>query len=141
MIDLTIEATDHIYCDPEEESWVSEEGWYELLRQYSDASKTREDSPSTWELLWMYVPDHMSHGQMKEIKMLPKKGQPYNETEIDPYWKQTDLCAGFEISPDCPWRQEEMALVTFTPIDCLNGDLEGCEYLVAYARILQRANI
>jgi hypothetical protein len=28
-----------------------------------------------------------------------------------------------------------MSLVTFTPDVCLNGELEGCEYLVAYARI------
>ena len=49
-----------MYCDPEEGAWVSEDGWYELLRQYSDASKIREDSASSWELLWLYVPDHNS---------------------------------------------------------------------------------
>ena len=45
MIDSSIDLVDHIFCDPDEEDWVTEEGWYELLREYSDASKTREDTP------------------------------------------------------------------------------------------------
>jgi len=33
-----------------------------------------------------------------------------------------------------------MSLVTFTPDVCTNSELIGCEYLVAYARILQISN-
>ena len=51
------------------------------------------------------------------------------------FWEQTDACAGFALPDDCPLRIEEMQLVTFTPEVCRNGELAGCEYLVAYARV------
>lgn len=50
------------------------------------------------------------------------------------YWNQTDSCAGFSVADSCPWRYEEMLLVTYTPIECLDGELTGCDDLVAYAR-------
>ena len=46
----------------------------------------------------------------------------------EPYfWEQSEECSGFEISPDCPWRPEEMSLVTFRPDACESGKVKGCE--------------
>ena len=75
---------------------------------------------------------------MTTITAIPANGEafpPPNEEIVDPYWTQTDKCAGFEVPDDCAWRIEEMQLVTFTPEVCKNGGLPGCEYLVAYARV------
>lgn len=140
MMDSSYDQLDNFYCDPEEEPWVTEEGWFELLRQYTDASKLSEDGANTWSLLWIYVPDYMLKGKMGEIKMIPQRNSPYLENDPNPYWQQTEDCAGFTVSDDCPWRYEEMSLVTFTPDVCTNSELIGCEYLVAYARILQISN-
>ena len=75
---------------------------------------------------------------MTTITAIPADGEafpPPGEEIVDPYWTQTDNCAGFEVPDDCSWRIEEMQLVTFTPEVCKNGGLPGCEYLVAYARV------
>ena len=77
---------------------------------------------------------------MGDIKKIPRQINELDADETDPFWQQEDLCAGFIVSDDCPWRFEEMSLVTFTPDVCTNNELIGCEYLVAYARILQIAN-
>ena len=59
----------------------------------------------------------------------------------EPYfWEQIEECSGFEISKDCPWRPEEMSLVTFRPEACESGVIKGCEELVAYARIVNPTN-
>jgi len=57
---------------------------------------------------------------MSEIEMIPNKGEIYDKEEPDFYWHQTVSCSGFDIKPDCPWRYDEMSLVTFTPQSCLN---------------------
>ena len=51
------------------------------------------------------------------------------------FWEQNALCSGFYVSDDCPWRFEEMSLITFKPDACTNGEVEGCEELISYARI------
>lgn len=68
---------------------------------------------------------------------MPKIGNSYDLNDPDPFWRQTDACAGPIVSDDCQWRYEEMAMVTFTPSICLDRELKGCEQLVAYARINQ----
>lgn len=50
-------------------------------------------------------------------------------------------CSGFIITPDCPWRFEEMTLVTFKPDACITGEVEGCDELIAYARIVHAESI
>jgi hypothetical protein len=49
---------------------------------------------------------------MKDIKFIPARGK---NTSEGAYWKQTDACAGLDVSDDCPFRYEEMELVTYTP--------------------------
>ena len=68
---------------------------------------------------------------MGSITYIPAAGK---NTSDGAFWKQIDSCAGFEVSKDCPLRYTEMELVTFTPNECLDGTLDGCEDLVAYAR-------
>jgi hypothetical protein len=42
------------------------------------------------------------------------------------------------VSEECEWRYEEMMLVTYTPMECVNLEIAGCENLVAYARFSKR---
>ena len=74
---------------------------------------------------------------MNTIVNVPKLGNRFDPNDPDPFWKQTDSCAGPTVSNDCIWRWEEMTLVTFTPLICTERQLQGCEQLVAYARINQ----
>ena len=42
---------------------------------------------------------------------IPAEGEPFpplGENIKDPYWVQTDSCAGFDVSEECQWRIEEM---------------------------------
>lgn len=72
---------------------------------------------------------------MNEIRNIPRQGNSFDINDPDPFWQQDKLCGGFIVSDDCNWRWDEMELVTFTPKICLDQTLEGCEYLVAYARV------
>ena len=78
-------------------------------------------------LLWLYVPDWAKDGRMDSISEI--KG-----LDGDVLWRETKECAGFEISPDCPWRVTEMELVKYTPIECLQNKEYHCDTLQAYAR-------
>jgi hypothetical protein len=42
------------------------------------------------------------------------------------------------VSDDCPYRYEEMELVSYTPNECVSGMVPGCEDLVAYLRFNKR---
>jgi len=72
---------------------------------------------------------------MSEIEEINAYGQ---NNEIELVWTETAECSGFEVPDNCPWRYEEMELVTFTPDYCLTQKVEGCEYLVSYARFNKR---
>ena len=74
---------------------------------------------------------------MGTITSVPAQGHSADDP-VDKYWEQETDCAGFTVSSDCQYRYEEMELVTFTPDVCVNGELNGCENLVAYARVLRR---
>jgi len=50
------------------------------------------------------------------------------------YWEETAPCAGFTVHDDCPWRFEEMMLVSYTPIECNNNPELSCDQLVSYLR-------
>lgn len=103
---------------------------------YVTASKIPESAESTWQVLWLYVPDYTRQGQMSEIAKIPSEGQTFASMEAPYFWEQKEECSGFYISDDCPYRPEEMTLVTFRPSACEDGTLKGCEQLVAYARIV-----
>ena len=72
---------------------------------------------------------------MASITKIPRKGQTFDDMTAPYLWEETEGCAGFEVSDDCPWRYEEMTLVTFRPDACTNNEIKGCEELVSYARI------
>jgi hypothetical protein len=74
---------------------------------------------------------------MNSIESMPSYNNKTHMSDLSPiaaYWNQTASCAGFTVSEDCPWRNEEMQLLTYTPHWC-SKELKGCEELVAYARI------
>lgn len=70
--------------------------------------------------------------EIKSIEAIEQNG----EKEL--VWEETSECAGFKVPENCPWRYEEMELVTFTPDMCLTTEVKGCEYLVSYARFNKR---
>ena len=72
---------------------------------------------------------------MNSITQVPFQGGSFDDEDGPFYWQQLDSCAGFTVSDECPWRYEEMTLVTFRPDVCSNGEVKGCEELVSYARI------
>jgi len=67
--------------------------------------------------------------------------KPKNGTEFVT-WHPTSMCAGFNVSAECPWRFEEMELVSYTPQECLdNPTILGCDQLVAFARFQMQKEI
>lgn len=56
------------------------------------------------------------------------------------YWFEDPNCSGFYIddNPDCDLRPKEMQLNQYTPKQCLDGSISGCDRLISYARINQR---
>ena len=74
------------------------------------------------ELLWLFVPDWEQNGMMATIKSIPKPRNPQimsldpqntDAQENELFWQQNDDCAGFKVSQDCPFRAQEMELVTY----------------------------
>jgi len=59
------------FCDQTKSPWITEEGWFELLREYTVASSVPENTAPTWELLWLYVPDYSQQGKMGSIRNIP----------------------------------------------------------------------
>ena len=137
LIETDADEADDFYCgDGTQQSWVTTEGWMYLLRMYASAASVPEGSTPSWELLWLYIPDYTRNGRMGEIKSIPWPDD-YEREDDDPefFWTQNDACAGFYVTNECQWRFEEMALITYSPYTC-TGVLEGCEELIAYARVV-----
>ncbi|CDW71083.1 adenylyl cyclase [Stylonychia lemnae] len=126
-------ANGDFYC--ENGNWVTQEGWFELLRQYTNSSFANEGDDQTKELLWLYVPDYNKDGRMGSIAYVPSQG---TNSSVNPIWKQTDACSGFQVSDDCPYRYEEMDLISFIPQQCIDFEIKGCDQLVSYARFNKR---
>ena len=53
------------------------------------------------------------------------------------FWKEDPNCNGFEVddNPKCDLRPKELNVLTYTPVECLDGTIEGCELMVSYVRI------
>lgn len=124
---LTPDEVNTFLCEESEQEWITEQGWYELLREFTIAARLDSEAEPTWTVLWMYIPDYTQDGKMSTIINVPKEGNKFDENDPDPFWHQTDDCAGPIVSSDCEWRYEEMSLVTFTPLICRDRILEGCE--------------
>jgi hypothetical protein len=83
---------------------MTEDGWYELLRQFASASKVPETAPHTWELLWLYVPDYTLFGKMNDIKRVPfrkENGEFDYEDNTTSSWDWDEDCAGFTVRDEC----------------------------------------
>lgn len=89
-----------------------------MLRGYVNSSTSDENTAISKSLLWIYLPDFSNYGRMGNIEYIPLAK---SNSSIDAYWHQTDACSGFKVSKECPWRFEEMELISFTPIQCING--------------------
>ena len=126
-------ALGDFYCD--DPAWLTTDGWHELLREYVESSHAVEEDTLTKEVLWLYIPDFTKNGRMSNVSSIP---QPVGSNSTAPYWSEVPSCAGFQISKDCPYRVEEMYLLTFTPLQCLDTEIVGCERLVSYARFNRR---
>lgn len=88
---------------------MTKEGWYELLRQFTQASSFPDNEPEKWILLWLYVPDYDKEGRMNDIKIIPRVNETgQSDFEMNDFWNQTNDCAGFTIDEKCEWRDEEM---------------------------------
>ena len=57
------------------------------------------------------------------------------------FWEENPDCGGFEVKDSCPWRYEEMLLVTYTPSECQLNRTLGCDNLVSYARFQQKLEL
>jgi hypothetical protein len=63
---------------------------------------------------------------MNSIKSIPHRKGDTGESSGN-YWEETEKCAGFKVSNDCPWRFQEMTLVSYTPSECLQDPKYSCE--------------
>lgn len=68
------------YCD--RDNWITNDGWNQLLKYYSDSTKTDEDDDPAFELLWLYAPDYTQGGRMSHISSVTING-----TKV---WEQND---------------------------------------------------
>ena len=82
------------------------------------------------------MPNFELGGRMTNITYVPARGSNSSDTAV---WRQTDSCAGFTVSEDCPWRSEEVDLITYIPQECLTDYTTGCMQLVSYARVESRS--
>lgn len=77
------------------------------------------------KLLWLFIPDWEQNGMLATIKSIPKvkRGKmsidgKQVEDDDEPFWTQTDACAGFRVGEDCHLRDAEMELVAYQPFEC-----------------------
>lgn len=81
------------------------------------------------KLLWLFIPNWEQDGMLTTIKSIPKVNKhlmsingTYGKTESadddEPFWEQTEACAGFRVSKHCHLRNDEMELVAFQPYEC-----------------------
>lgn len=75
-------ADGDFYC--EEKPWLSNEGWYEMLRGYVGSSKSDELDDNTKDVIWLHIPDFTANGRMRTITSIPKYGAKPGD---EPYWK------------------------------------------------------
>ncbi|CAG9332402.1 unnamed protein product [Blepharisma stoltei] len=99
-------------CGITTSNYVSNEGWYYMIDWYANAS---------YPLLWLYIPDMLNGGVIGNVS----RGLT---------WTEVSDCAGKKVPSACDKRDEEMELVTYTPIECYNKSVKGCEEIEAFAR-------
>jgi hypothetical protein len=73
-------------CEESEQSWISQEGWFELLRQYTTAANILGATEPSWTLLWIFIPDYTMKGKMNTIVNVPRYGDAFDVDAQDPFW-------------------------------------------------------
>ena len=101
--------------------WVTDEGWQEILRGLIRSAEN-VDLIKGKEILWIYIPDFTKLGTLNSITSIPNR-----EGSQGTYWEETKSCAGFVVSDDCPWRYQEMGLVSYTPKECIDNPSMACD--------------
>jgi hypothetical protein len=105
------------------EQWITEDGYYEKLRQYINSQNLSDkDKLRGKELLWLYIPDFNSQGIIKEIISVPDRKDPTKNM-----WEMDPDCSGLVISDkNCNLRIEEMELISYQPKECKTGEVPDC---------------
>ena len=112
-----IDTTNDFYCSSNQQ-WVTLDGWNELLRLYTRHKE--QDGELEAKVLWLYVPDYTLNGTLNEIQSVP------NVDNNSTFWEEDDDCGGFIIDHDkCDLRVGEMELISYNPLDCDDGTVDG----------------
>lgn len=118
------------YCG---HNYLTPLGWFMMLQNFIDIGKPSFSGGSTYEVLWLNVPNFNKSGKIEDILSIP------GENNVGSYWTSDLRCSGYVVSySSCPYRASEMQLISYTPADCANGPIKGCEDLTVYTRILIR---
>ena len=67
---------------------------------------------------------------MSDIMIVPGD----EEDPSDERWEEDGDWAGKSTSDDWDYRDIEMILITYTPSDCMDDDIDGCSELKSFAR-------
>ena len=54
---LESDLVDSFLCEVYDQPMITEQGWYEMLRQFTTAGAVPEGSDPVWSVLWLYLPD------------------------------------------------------------------------------------
>ena len=103
-----------------------------MLREYTDAAKVVDLSDTSKYILWMYIPDWTLNGKFRSIPNIPA----YNSTGYA--WTEETRCAGDVVGSDCPFRFEEMEIISYTPTECEQSIANNCNELEAFVRFNKR---
>ena len=104
-------------------------GWVGILDSFVKMGKESPGLPDL-EVLWIYAPNYLKGGKVEDITAVP-------DGLGGVIWTQSPGCAGQIVSTrsDCELRVEEMSLVSYSPPECRNGEVKGCDELVLYTRL------
>ena len=80
-------VVDTFLCEQFDQPMITEQGWYEMLREFTTAGQITEGSDPIWEVLWLYLPDYLNEGNMNVIENIPRLGNTQKATDPDPFWK------------------------------------------------------
>ncbi len=104
--------------------------WNTILISFIDMGTT-SGSNTNYNVLWLRAPNYYNAGQIEDIASV------YNANGKGYYWTQNEGCSGKKVSDsnNCKFRIEEMEIVSYTPDECSNGQITGCDDLVIYTRL------
>ena len=118
------------------DKFIHPDGWNTLLKIFVDLGKY--EGTTYYEVVGFYAPDYNDDGKIKRISVI------YDNPETeDIFWKEDSPCAGRKVSneKDCRLRTEEMTLVVYTPENCENEDIKGCNELNSFVRLSIKSQV